>query len=107
LCGEIEAGIGGGGDDNEPAVGGGAAEFVDNFLELDNFADADGMEPCDGPAVMFNGELSEEFLGKSAAVSSVAEHSPEDDGGECGEESEVEGIEEPAHRKRPCADGDV
>jgi hypothetical protein len=80
LSGEIKAGIGGRGDNDEPAVGGRVAEFVDNFLELDDFADADGVEPCDWLSVMLNGELSEQFLGESAAVAAMAEHAPEDGG---------------------------
>ncbi len=100
LC-EIEAGIGGGGDDDEVVVCGLALEVIDNFLELDDFADADGMEPCDGSSVVIDGDISEQFCCESSAVASVAQHSPEDDGGECSEECGVDQIKEPAHRRHP------
>lgn len=79
LC-EVISGVSGGGNNDVPGITCLFTEFFDNFLQLDDFANTDGMKPGGGSMIRGRGELAEEFLSEAASVPSVAEHTPDDDG---------------------------
>ena len=73
------------------------ARDVPALLQLDNFANADGVEPDNRARAFGVLQFSEQFLGDAASVATVPQHAPGNQRRKCGQQQSVNGIKHPVH----------
>ena len=98
---QLVAGIGGCRDNDVVSVGGLPLKLINDFLQLDNLANAHGMKPDDRPRRSNTAHTPQQLLYNSFSIAAMSNHAPNDERRQHRQEQPVGDIQQPSHSGNP------